>query len=218
MIRNSSLVVAVSLDGIIGINNKLPWYCPKEMSLMKSIVTKQVKLCPSNQLKTKSITQQQHQIKPLSSLIMGRNTFQSMDTNKSTLYGCEMIVVSSNERFKTTCPKNLIVTSSIDDAILKCNPDHDIFYFGGSRIYQECLDRALCSTLYISRMKYYVKPREQLRPTSNIAFFPKIDNNIYDVVAQPIDNNQFSLQIYNWSIEYCQALIHENSVLHKNNI
>lgn len=188
MIRQSSLIAAVSIDGIIGINNKLPWYCPRETNLMKTIVT------------TGDTT-----------LIMGRDTFESIGIKQSTLYGCDLIVLTSD--FKRSFPKKLIVASSIDDALSKSDPKHNIFFFGGRDVYKECLDRALCSKLYISRMKYRVSPVEALKPASTATYFPDIDPAIYTKLSQPINNNSFALQIYIWSLEYSQALLHKSKLV-----
>lgn len=195
----TALIVATSLDRIIGINNRMPWFCKNEMMLMRKIVTGQIEWIDGS-LKPTDVDQAR-----TTTIIMGRKTFDGLKTRKPTLYGCKTIVVSKNAQY---LPKDIIVAESVDDAMLKCGSG-SVFFFGGQSIYKTVLDQAICSTLYVSRMKFCVKPPAALLRSSDLAYFPVIDDSIYKLRGVPINNNQFSLQVYTWSSEYCQALLFE---------
>lgn len=201
MVRCASLIAAISLDGVIAVNNKLPWSCPRELCLMKSIITKRKVLHGSKLIDNPEFDET---CKPKVSLIMGRRTFESIKVEWLFKLGCEIAIVSSSMcRMKSKYHETLIIESSIDKTTRLCNPNHELFYFGGHDIYKECIDRALCSTMYISRMNYSVMPTAM--PT---VLFPKI-SNVYERVAKPIIDEQFSLEIYMWCQEYCSILTRE---------
>lgn len=242
---SSFLIAAISRDGIIAINNKIPWQCASEMQLMRKIVRGELQWDRHRSLN------QMDEVKP-SVLVMGRKTFTDINqkrihrlqqqqqqeqqkqqneqlndyTPMKTLYGCEVLVVSKSLKLENESKtvKSVNAVNCIDDVLTKYNyidsknnnfdglskNMQPICFFGGHKIYKECLDRALCPVLYITRMNFNVTPSNTLKPYSGeIVYFPKIDETIYERVATLVNNNKFSLSVYAWTPEYCQAVLHQ---------
>lgn len=182
------LVAAISRDNIIGINNRLPWQCKREMDLFKAITLNQFP-------KTSSVK---------TAVVMGRKTFQSL--NYRPLVDRENIIVSKTLHQTNGTYK---VLPSLDHVLQYIQNRQIISYIiGGHDIYKECLDRALCSTLYISRMKFNVKPSSQLLQIDRVVHFPEIPKDLYSFAGTLVYNRQFNLEKYIWSSEYCEALSH----------
>lgn len=182
------LVAAISRDNIIGINNRLPWQCKREMDLFKAITLNQFP-------KTSSVK---------TAVVMGRKTFQSL--NYRPLVDRETIIVSKTLHQTNGTYK---VLPSLDHALQYLQNRQIISYIiGGHDIYKECLDRALCSTLYISRMKFNVNPSSQLLQIDRVVHFPEIPKDLYSFAGTLVYNRQFNLEKYIWSSEYCEALSH----------
>lgn len=187
------LVAAISRDNIIGINNRLPWQCKNEMTLFKAITLNQFP-------KPTSLSSSSSSSKL--AVVMGRKTFQSL--NYTPLIDRENIIIS-----KTLKPNGTYkVFPGLDNAMEYIQKSQILvsYIIGGHEIYKECLERGLCSTLYISRMKFIVKPSSQLFQNDRIVHFPKIPKDLYSFAGTLVYNKQFNLEKYIWSSEYCEAL------------
>lgn len=138
-----SLIVAISSNNIIGNNNEIPWKSKKDLKYFKNITEGGI-------------------------VIMGRKTFESL--NNKPLKNRKNIIITSNNEFKD---ENIEYFSSIERALdsLK-NTNKDIFFIGGSRIYEDCIK--YCDKLYITEICKFV--------SGNVTF-PQINFNNWDMVS-----------------------------------
>ena len=120
-----SMIIAVSENGVIGNEGKLPWYIPEDLAWFKR--------------KTMG--------KPI---IMGRKTFQSL---KSLLPGRPHIVISRDPSF--VVPEGVVKAASINDGIREAlslvNHVDEIVVIGGAEIYNQTLglvDRVYLTTVH----------------------------------------------------------------------
>lgn len=189
MARQRCLIAIISLDDIV-VSNQVPW---TTMKLLKKIINGSIKWhSDTNQLVNVSSNTS-------TSLITDQNMFQNI--KNQIFYQCKPIVIDKHHKNTS----NVTYTQRFNNAIVKCDPKSELIYFGGHDIFRECLDQALCPILYIFRMKYYLKSRN----CSKTINYSRINDSIYEKVSEPINNDRFILQIYIWTSEYCQALIHE---------
>lgn len=130
-----TIIAAVSKNGIIGKDNKIPWSCPEDMAHFKESTLN-------------------------STIIMGRKTFESMGSR--CLPKRNNILVSSSYfdnslkslAAKNKLPNTIKLTSSLEEAINEAKKSEmPIFLIGGSSIYQmgmEYADEILLSVISIS--------------------------------------------------------------------
>lgn len=119
---NVSILVAISENGVIGREGKLPWRLPDELKYVKQ-------------------TTMGH------TLLMGRKTYESIG---KPLPGRTSIVVSRNPDYQPH-PEVIVVDSfeaGIDTA--KARGETEAFVFGGESIYAEAL--ASANRLYLTRV------------------------------------------------------------------
>ncbi len=113
-----SLVIAVADNGVIGIQNRLPWRAPADLARFKQLTMG----------------------KPM---IMGRKTFDSLGR---VLPGRPHVVIT--RQLNLQLPENCHVVHSIDDAIAIAatlvDASGDIMVIGGADIYQQALPLADC--------------------------------------------------------------------------
>ena len=121
------LIWAMTKEGIIGINNKLPWNIKSEMQYFKDITINKT-------------------------LLMGAKTFESIGKPLKNRYN---IIVSNHPyRYQQFIyNNNLIVTNDIQGTLVKYqgNKDKDICVIGGAQIYQQTWEFA--DYLYVSIIK-----------------------------------------------------------------
>lgn len=117
-----SIIVAVSENGVIGKNNKLPWHLPKDTAFFKE-------------------TTMGH------CMVTGRNNYDSIGR---PLPGRTMIVITRDKDF--VAPGAIIVVGSIEEAIQKATEleKEEIFIIGGGEIYRQTLH--LADKLYVTRV------------------------------------------------------------------
>lgn len=116
-----SIIIACSLNGGIGYDNKIPWNIKEEMKLFKKITTGK------------------NNFRKINAVIMGRNTWDSLP-NKP-LDNRLNIIITKDENFLNY--DNLISFTNLDDAFNYCeknnNDIRDVFVIGGKTIYDTCL-------------------------------------------------------------------------------
>jgi len=117
-----SLIAAVSENGSIGKDNKLPWHLPADLRFFRN-------------------TTLGHPI------IMGRKSFESIG---KALPGRTNIVLTRNANFAAA--ENLKVAHSLEEAfeIARETGADECFVIGGAEIYKEALP--FCQKLYITRV------------------------------------------------------------------
>jgi dihydrofolate reductase len=107
-----SLIVAMSDNGVIGREGKIPWRIPEDMRHFKAVTMG----------------------KPC---IMGRKTWDSLP--KKPLPGRANIVVTRDKTFRA---EGAVVTHSFDEALMRAGEVDEICVIGGAEIYNAALARA----------------------------------------------------------------------------
>jgi dihydrofolate reductase len=149
------VVAASEQDGAIGCKGGLPWRLPKEMAAFRTLT------------RTTSTTGCSNAI------VMGRLTYESFP--KGPLPDrINVVLTRSNEK---TYPENVIVASSLDDAmriLSEIESVDRIFVIGGARIYAEALEHPACSGIYLTSVK-------NKRFSDADAFFPRIREDAFEI-------------------------------------
>src|SRR6476661_5874836 len=101
-----SSIVAASLNHGIGKDNQLPWHLPADLKFFKATTMG----CP---------------------VVMGRKTFQSIGR---TLPGRKNVVITRDKTFNTDRAFDIVVVSSIEEAIKSLQEEKEIFIIGGGEI------------------------------------------------------------------------------------
>lgn len=112
-----SMIVAMDQNRVIGINNKLPWYLPKDLKYFKQVTMG----------------------KPI---LMGRKTFESIG---KPLPGRTNIVITRNKQWQAQGVKvahSLSEAFSLAEAIGEIDGQTELMVIGGDQIYQSCLPEA----------------------------------------------------------------------------
>jgi dihydrofolate reductase len=108
------MIVARSLDDVIGQGNDIPWNCPPDMKNFKDITSG-----------------------PGKAIAMGRKTWDSLP--KKPLPNRLNIVITSDPKNVTDANEDVIIVGSIDEAIkVAGNLDvSELIFIGGATIYNE---------------------------------------------------------------------------------
>ncbi len=119
-----SLIVAMDIDRLIGVNGRIPWHLPDDMAWFK----------------------RQTMGKPV---IMGRKTYQSIPARFRPLAGRRNIILTRDDNF--TAP-DCTIAHTLDEAIIAANAP-EIMVIGGGTLYEQFLPIAdrLYLTLLHSR-------------------------------------------------------------------
>jgi dihydrofolate reductase len=123
---NLELIVASTIDGIIGFNNKIPWYIPEDLKYFKNITYNSV-------------------------VIMGRKTFESLPNgplkNRINIILSKNISNTDNENTDNVFFINF---KNIDDIckILDKYTNKRVFVIGGNEIYKLLYD--YCKIVHIT--------------------------------------------------------------------
>jgi dihydrofolate reductase len=124
-----NIIVAMTQDGIIGMNGKLPWYISDDLKNFKEITTGHGG----------------------NAIIMGKNTYNSIGKPLNK----RINIVVSQSLDETERKKGIIITqtllAAIDIAKNATYNDKNIFLIGGQRIYAEGLP--LVNNMYITQIK-----------------------------------------------------------------
>ncbi len=118
-----SIIAAVSDNGVIGAEGRLPWHLPADLKHFKEVTTN-------------------HHI------IMGRKTYESIG---KALPNRTNIVLTRNEKFKVD--EGVLLLNSLDDAInlAKSSGQTECFIIGGESLYTQALpitDRIYMTTVH----------------------------------------------------------------------
>jgi dihydrofolate reductase len=106
---NLGIIVAMSENGVIGIENRLPWRLPADSRRFKAL------------------TMGHH-------LIMGRRTWESIGR---PLPGRTSVVVTRNRALAV--PAGVLLVQSLDEALQACAGDDAPFVIGGTELYRAAL-------------------------------------------------------------------------------
>lgn len=117
-----SIIVAKSINNIIGINNSMPWNIPSDLKRFKELTMGK-------------------------KILMGRKTFESLPC---VLPGRTHLVLTTNKNFSYD-HKDVIIYNDLKELIEKYKDiKEEIFVIGGGKIYSELLKYA--SKLYITEV------------------------------------------------------------------
>lgn len=108
---NLSLIVATSINNAIGKSNQLLWYLPADLKFFKTTTMG----CP---------------------VIMGRKTFQSIGR---VLPGRKNIVITRDNTFNADNEFDIVVESSLENALKHLHSEKEVFIIGGGEIYKQSL-------------------------------------------------------------------------------
>jgi dihydrofolate reductase len=116
------LIFARAANGVIGINNTLPWHLPEDMAHFKRLTMG----CP---------------------VIMGRKTWDSLPARFRPLPGRLNIVVTRQSNWQAEGARR---ADSIAQAAALCPPDGDAWVIGGAEVYAQALP--LASTAVVTEI------------------------------------------------------------------
>ncbi|TNV77527.1 hypothetical protein FGO68_gene7406 [Halteria grandinella] len=166
--KGFSLIVAVSRNGAIGFEGKLPWpYIPKEMKHFSEttqfIDTDQVGI-PDAQ----------------NAVIMGRKTWESIPLqNKPLRNRLNVVLTSQVQQFKQI-PKRLEIQKSLGEALTALDKNdnvREVFLIGGTQMFAEAL------TTYINSCKLLILTRIN-KDFVGDTFMPTYDSNNFQLIHQ----------------------------------
>ena len=142
-----SIIAAVAKNGVIGNNNGLPWYIPEDLKHYKQITTGHT-------------------------MIMGRKTFESiMKSLGKPLPNRKNVVVTRNIGYKV--PQEVLVYSSIEDALEATKDDGEVFINGGGEIYAQTFK--LADKLYLTELH---------EDKEGDVFFPEFDRERWNEISR----------------------------------
>lgn len=120
-----SIIAAVSKNGVIGKDNKLPWHLPEDMKFFKDTTTGHC-------------------------VITGRKNYESIPAKFRPLKDRTNIVVTRQEGYAA---EGAVVVQSIEAAIeaAKKTGDEEIFIIGGADVYRQCM--GLADRMYITSIE-----------------------------------------------------------------
>ncbi len=123
-----SLIVAVSINGVIGKDNDLIWHLPKDMKFFKD-------------------TTQNHHV------IMGRKNFESIPHKFRPLPNRTNIIITRQTNYFA---QGSITVNSIEDGleIARKNGEKEPFIIGGGEIYKIALEKKLVDKIYLTRIHH----------------------------------------------------------------
>jgi dihydrofolate reductase len=138
-----SIIVATSLNHAIGKNNQLLWHLPADLKFFKTTTMG----CP---------------------VVMGRKTFQSIGR---TLPGRKNVVITRDKNFNSDNQFDILVVSSLDEALVKLHAENEVFIIGGGEIYKQSMDSV--DTIYLTLVHTVI---------DGDVYFSEIDKTKFDLV------------------------------------
>jgi dihydrofolate reductase len=108
------LILARARNGVIGLNNQLPWHLPEDLAHFKRVTLG----CP---------------------VIMGRKTWDSLPPQFRPLPGRLNVVVTRQAEWQA---EGALRAGSISQALQLCPPETDAWVIGGAEIYVQAMPLA----------------------------------------------------------------------------
>lgn len=109
-----ALIAALSANGCIGIQGRLPWHLPEDLARFKALTLGKA-------------------------VLMGRKTWESIPDRFRPLPQRTNVVISRSTGYDA--PPGVSVFSSVDDALIAL-ADQDVYVIGGAQIYAQTIDRS----------------------------------------------------------------------------
>lgn len=120
------LVAAMSINGVIGVNNKIPWHLPMDLERFKKITWGQA-------------------------VIMGNNTFNSL--GRKPLKRRSNIVLTRNVYFKPE--EEVYKVKDFDEAIALFPYRKEIYVIGGEETYRLAMEKMNVKKMYLTVVHEY---------------------------------------------------------------
>ncbi len=133
-----SLIVAMDIDRLIGVNGRIPWHLPDDMAWFK----------------------RQTMGKPI---IMGRKTYQSIPARFRPLAGRHNIILTRDDSF--TAP-DCTIARTLDEAITAADAP-EIMVIGGGTLYEQFLPIADRLYLTVLHSRFTPSPAPAYFPDYN---------------------------------------------------
>jgi len=156
-----SVIVATTPKGGIGREGALPWHLPGDMAHFKRVTM----ACEEGKQ---------------NAVIMGRKTWESIPAKFRPLPGRVNVVLTragkDDPAFVSPYPEGVLVAPSVASALEKLSKKEDVesaFVIGGQAAYQEAMEMAACSRIFITRIAKDVECD---------VFFPAFDDAQFKVV------------------------------------
>ena len=101
-------------------------------------------------------------------VVMGRKTFQSIGR---TLPGRKNVVITRDKTFNADHQFDMLVVSSLDEALVKLHSEKEVFIIGGGEIYKQSIDSV--DTIYLTLVRTAI---------DGDVYFPEIDTTKFELV------------------------------------
>ena len=131
-----ALIVAVSRNGVIGHEGRIPWHLPEDLARFKKLTTGNV-------------------------LVMGRLTYDSIGR---PLPGRRTIIVTSIPLAYEGLYPTLSAAKTILQALRMASPTEDVFIAGGARLYTEALSIGCVERVYLTEVHRDVEGDVRYQP------------------------------------------------------
>jgi dihydrofolate reductase len=130
------MIVAHDHERGIGVSNDLPWKLKGDMKFFKRTTL-------GNELFDKT-----------NSIIMGRNTWESIPDNFKPLKGRHNIVVSTKSKKELGLPEDVYLANSIESALFISKElcSDETYIIGGASIYRQCISMNECNGIFVTEV------------------------------------------------------------------
>ena len=188
-----NIIVAVSKDNIIGVNNGIPWDYKEDMKYFRKITSQGDK----------------------NIIIMGYKTWESIGRILPNRINIVINRDSSSEFEKVK--DNLYYSNNLNGLIQKINKDYkdyNTFVIGGEKIYREALNHYGCDKIYLTRINKKLVVKDKFKET--IRRFPLLTNNYKLLEVNKGENKDLEFRIYQKvysNHEELQYLLHVRNIL-----
>ena len=141
-----SMILARSMDNVIGINNDIPWKCPADMRKFREITSRQYV-----------------------AVAMGRNTWESLPV-KPLPHRINIVITSKPGAITCSHPGVALPVASIDEAIqvAKDLGAVELVFMGGKGIYEEAVK--IVDEVYITEMNWNTLSDNDAKPEEKVYF------------------------------------------------
>lgn len=178
-IPDISIIAAVSSNGIIGVNGKIPWNIPEDMRYFKQMTSQ-------------------------STVIMGRHTFESIG---GALPNRNNIVVTSEDRmtiqkkYREQRLKGVFFLDNFDKAVVTgAMLGKEIFLIGGYQVYKDGFKYA--NKLYLTEVYSDI----EVTPGDEITMFPGYNVHNWTCISSRLGNDhseyKYKFQVFTRSKRY----------------
>lgn len=164
------ILAAVASNGVIGVNNALPWSYPEDLKKFKEITSGEGKV-----------------------LFMGRKTYSSLPITKSgeRLPGRKLLVLTKTFRY---AERNALFVTDINqglDFLGDVIGAKEVYIVGGASLYRYFLQNKLATHMIITRVN---------KPYKGDVYFPKYNQSDWRELSSEPLNKDCDLIHYEWKM------------------